>query len=157
MSTFLGFLTLVFIFFIGKFIYDTYLTNNTKERFDEFARQNPEEAFKISKGEEFTTNFRKESIENNNDLEYQKGRLIQQLQMEVLKRLDKAVQTAKETNPIADSPFGNEIILNAVCDASERYKNVLINKIDSLGLNNEEINSIIDGSLNLTIETYGLK
>ncbi len=47
MGTILSFLGLVFIFLIVKFIYDTYLTSNTEEKFKEFRKTNPLEAAEI--------------------------------------------------------------------------------------------------------------
>ena len=44
MTTFLTFIGLIGLFMIGKFIYDTYLTNNTEKDWEEYKRKYPHEA-----------------------------------------------------------------------------------------------------------------
>ena len=46
------------VFFFGKFIYDTYLTNNTEIGFQDYKVRHPEEAYRLekNKGLNFNTN-----------------------------------------------------------------------------------------------------
>ena len=44
MTTFLSIIGLIALFMFGKFIYDTYLTNNTERDWAVYKKENPEDA-----------------------------------------------------------------------------------------------------------------
>src|SRR5690606_1317113 len=49
MMTFLAILGAVFLILLGKFVYDSFLTNNTEKRWTDFRNHFPEEAKKIER------------------------------------------------------------------------------------------------------------
>lgn len=57
MTTFLTFVGIIALFILGKFIYDTYLTNRTEKDWNEYKQSNPESAARIerNKGLDFST------------------------------------------------------------------------------------------------------
>jgi len=60
MTTFLTFIGLIALFIVGKFIYDTYLTNNTERDWQEYKRANPHEAnvLESNEGLNFKTDYK---------------------------------------------------------------------------------------------------
>lgn len=44
-------LGIILLIVIGKFIYDTYLSNNTKERWEDYKEQNPAKAYEIERNQ----------------------------------------------------------------------------------------------------------
>jgi hypothetical protein len=59
MTTFLTFIGVIALFLIAKFIYDTYLTNNTEKSWHDYKLNNPHEAqvLENNKGLNFKTNY----------------------------------------------------------------------------------------------------
>lgn len=55
MLTVIGAITL---FFVGKFIYDTYITDNTEKNWEKFRRSNPEEAARLERNEGLNFNLK---------------------------------------------------------------------------------------------------
>jgi len=47
MATFFAIIGVIALFILGKFIYDTYLTNNTTRRWNVYKRNHPEDAAKV--------------------------------------------------------------------------------------------------------------
>ena len=60
MTTILTFIGLIALLFLGKFIYDTYLTNNTERDWQEYKRANPHEAtvLESNEGLNFKTDYK---------------------------------------------------------------------------------------------------
>lgn len=53
MDTFLTFIGIIALLFVAKFIYDSYLTNNTEKSFEEYKNNNPEAAARIERNKGF--------------------------------------------------------------------------------------------------------
>ena len=49
MATFFAIIGVIALFILGKFIYDTYLTNNTTRRWNVYKRNHPEDAAKVER------------------------------------------------------------------------------------------------------------
>lgn len=70
MTTFLTFLGIITLFVFAKFIYDTYISSNTKENWKQYQQANPEGAARIerSKGLDFNTKSSSNEQDKKNSL-----------------------------------------------------------------------------------------
>jgi Leucine-rich repeat (LRR) protein len=65
MQVIFTFLGVLFLFLIVKYVYDTFLTNNTKELLEEYERTNPEESQRLKRNKGLNLNTKPENNLNN--------------------------------------------------------------------------------------------
>lgn len=85
----LAFLGIILVIIIGKFVYDTYLSNNTKDKWEDYKQENPAKAYEIerNKGLDFSTSQaakQADAFRNLSELQ----QLMVRLSMDLYKRLE---------------------------------------------------------------------
>jgi hypothetical protein len=139
MNTLLIFIIVTIAFIIGKFIYDSYLTNNTNRRWAEFKSNNPEVVYKVERSK-LGAKKNKAPVTNNLELHLKKS---------IKERLTrKILLEEKETFDDTGVKFRLFDIIDIASKEAESIKTELIRRQSELKLSTEEINKIIDQAIN---------
>jgi len=69
MATFFAIIGVIALFILGKFIYDTYLTNNTTRRWNVYKRNHPEDAAKVERNGGLSFNNKSQKTKENEKIE----------------------------------------------------------------------------------------
>ena len=162
----------VVIYFLGKFIYDSYLTDNTEKQWNEFKKSDPMTADKIEgstiRNKEAIEDYKTENIGMNSNEE------LNQLKIELVKKrmytdiedgMEKKInEYIYEENRILyshemidkelDTHTNMTLISEIISKVTKEFKDVLLLDSHRIGLNEVEIIAIISDVTNTMIEKY---
>ena len=143
MEYFIFLILVAVIFFIGKFIYDSYITDNTEKEWEELKRTDPKI---VSKVENSNFGVIKESVDNDFKVHKVQPKFpkFQEILIAAENEILKMVKRAYDSNPFKDTELEGMEIINVVRETIQIYKERFVIDKEKFGLSEIEILKSLD-------------